>query len=132
MKHYEIPVRKIWSENSYLKPGISKSGRPYLYVSPQAKLYKDQIRSGLSGKEKPLKIWGLCFVFHLRPSRARRDVTNMVKLTEDAISELWGVDDSSWSFVSSFKVHSDREFIELYVLESPEELELLKGIVSGG
>lgn len=125
-------VRRIFSENFYLKPGYSrgrgskkgkggKSGGPYLYLAPEARKYKkdliDRLQEEVSekgfpyGKEFPYKV---SYTFLVNKDR---DVTNMIKVTEDALSEAIGVDDSVWEEVVAKKVIREDMEKEVVIIE---------------
>ena len=123
-------VSRVFSENFYLKPGVSKGARrgkgkngrgAYLYLSPEARTYKKELipkleeearRAGFPyGKELPFRV---CYTFLLNKNR---DVTNMIKVTEDALSEAIGVDDSVWSEVCARKVVDEGRENEVVIIE---------------
>ncbi len=104
MELYQIYVNKIFGSNTYLRPGISKSGRPYLYLQPEARVYKDQIKKTLQVQRyslAPIR-QGLILVFGINRDK---DVTNMVKLTEDAIAEYYRLNDIDWTWSIAYKYH---------------------------
>jgi Holliday junction resolvase RusA-like endonuclease len=49
------------------------------------------------------------------------DVSNRIKLLEDAIAEAGGFDDSQIFSLTVEKVESDREYCEVYIWEIPPE-----------
>lgn len=113
-------VDRVFGENFYLKPGKSKEGT-HLYMTPQAKRYKrmlyeqlkEQVESGAFpyGKEFPQKV-----VYEFRITKDR-DVTNMIKVTEDALSDAIGVDDSVWTEVVARKVRIEGDGPEVVIIE---------------
>ncbi|MCX7999700.1 MAG: RusA family crossover junction endodeoxyribonuclease [Leptospiraceae bacterium] len=136
MIEIEIKVSRVWSENSYLKPQIRKNANQknfiYLYVSPSAKKYKNEVISKIStflrekNITKPKSISAVYFVFYIKPGKKRRDTTNMVKLTEDALSVVLGIDDSVWDLVASRKIYISKkqkeEKIKILLAETPDEV----------
>lgn len=55
-------------------------------------------------------------------SKFRRiDVTNRVKLLEDALTEVAGIDDSQCTTVVLRKVHSETEYVEIIIQEDVNE-----------
>lgn len=125
-------VRRIFSENFYLKPGYSRGKRsnkgkggngsgPYLYLAPEARKYKKELIEKLQeevsekgfpyGKEFPYKV---SYTFLVNKDR---DVTNMIKVTEDALSEAIGVDDSVWEEVVAKKVIKEDLEKEVVIIE---------------
>lgn len=121
---FRAEVSKIFSENSYLKPGRTRKGSSYLYLSPQARRYKEKLieqfteqmkKNGFPyGKAFPFMI---VYEFHIIEDR---DVTNMIKVTEDAFSEAIGVDDSVWR-----KIMASKHFIGRDVHGVPESKEVV-------
>jgi len=105
---FRAEVSSIFSENFYLKPGRSKKGGLYMYLHPEAKRYKQKLirqfteqmkENGFPyGKAFPFKV---VYTFYVL---TEKDVTNMIKVTEDAFSEAIGVDDSVWDQVSANRI----------------------------
>ena len=123
----EVPSKELFSSNTQLAPGKTKTGRPYLYLSEDARKYKKWIAHVLELRygdqrgviQSHLKHSGyveLILAFYVRE---RRDTTNMVKTVEDAIAEWIGVDDGLWSRVSLIRLPSmvDHEgFAAIFIL----------------
>lgn len=109
LKEYEflVEVDKVFGENFYLKPRCS-GGRAHLYMTPDAKKYKKFLIEGLKEQvEKTGFPWGKVFpkkVSYTFIIGRDRDVGNMIKVTEDALSEAIGVDDSVWEEIQAKKV----------------------------
>jgi Holliday junction resolvase RusA-like endonuclease len=105
---FRAEVSSIFSENFYLKPGRSKKGSLYMYLHPEAKRYKEKLIKQFTeqmkengfpyGKVFPFKVVYNFYVL------TERDVTNMIKVTEDAFSEAIGVDDSVWDTVLANRI----------------------------
>ena len=104
MELCQIYVNKIFGSNTYLRPGIAKSGKPYLYLQPEARAYKAQIKKTLQSQNYSLisNRQGLILVFGINRDK---DVTNMVKLTEDAIAEYYQLNDIDWKWSIAYKYH---------------------------
>jgi len=125
---FRAEVNNIFSENFYLKPGRSKKGSLYMYLHPEAKRYKERLIKQFTeqmkengfpyGKVFPFKVVYNFYVL------TERDVTNMIKVTEDAFSEAIGVDDSVWDTVSANRILIGRndngvpESKELVIIEA--------------
>jgi Holliday junction resolvase RusA-like endonuclease len=125
---FRAEVSSIFSENFYLKPGRSKKGGLYMYLHPEAKKYKEKLIKQFTeqikengfpyGKAFPFKVVYNFYVL------TERDVTNMIKVTEDAFSEAIGVDDSVWDTVLANRILIDRnangvpESKELVIIEA--------------
>ncbi len=122
---FQAQVGRVFSENFYLKPGYSRGrrgqGGVYLYLSPEARRYKSRLLKELErevrnsgfpvGEEFPRRV-----VYNFYISKDR-DVTNMIKVTEDALSEAIGVDDSVWSEVVAKKVVDGELEDEVVIIE---------------
>lgn len=125
---FRAEVNSIFSENFYLKPGKSKKGGLYMYLHPEAKRYKEKLIKQFTeqikengfpyGKVFPFKV---VYTFYVL---TERDVTNMIKVTEDALSEAIGVDDSVWDQIVANRVIIGRnangipESKELVIIEA--------------
>jgi Holliday junction resolvase RusA-like endonuclease len=125
---FRAEVSSIFSENFYLKPGRSKKGGLYMYLHPEAKKYKEKLIKQFTeqieengfpyGKAFPFKVVYNFYVL------TERDVTNMIKVTEDAFSEAIGVDDSVWDTVLANRILIGRnangvpESKELVIIEA--------------
>lgn len=117
----QAEVSRIFGENFYLKPGRSRGGSSHLYMSPEARKYKkelyeklrEQVESGAFpyGREFPQRV-----VYEFRITKDR-DVSNMIKVTEDALSDAIGVDDSVWTEVVARKVRIAGDGPEVVIIE---------------
>lgn len=104
---FVVEVERVFGENFYLKPRCS-GGRAHLYMTPEAKRYKkaliEALKQQVEGSGFP---WGKLFpkkVSYTFIIGRDRDVGNMIKVTEDALSEAIGVDDSVWEEIQARKV----------------------------
>lgn len=96
-----LEVDRIFGANTYLKPRCHK-GRAYLFLTPDARKYKRSLLNSLKSlqPEYPEGRKGLYLVFGIhRP----KDLSNMVKLTEDAIAEYFGLNDVEWDWMLILK-----------------------------
>lgn len=89
----ELEVPYIMSENTYLAAGYAR-GRPYLYKRPDCKNYQESIVRQLAKYDAYLQTlpvdfmnnhFTVCYAFYLKTEYDSRDVSNMVKILEDAI-----------------------------------------------
>jgi len=99
-----------------------------MYLHPEAKRYKEKLIKQFTeqikengfpyGKVFPFKV---VYTFYVL---TERDVTNMIKVTEDALSEAIGVDDSVWDQIVANRVIIGRnangipESKELVIIEA--------------
>lgn len=90
----------IPSTNYLYKPGIRKKRFPYLYKHESVVEFQERVIA--LARETDLSLlrdvsfsqFDLSLVFLIRDRFWRRDVSNMIKATEDALVEIIGVDDS--------------------------------------
>lgn len=115
-----IPIDFIISENTYLAAGVKKVGLksiPYLYSKPETKEYKLKIINYLSESYQiqidPHKYYSTEFFFCIKTNYNKRDLSNMKKITEDALIEWMNckkvvkdakIDDSQFVSSSDYKV----------------------------
>lgn len=121
---------KIPSENFIYKPGKTKYGKVYLYKTSKIKKYQEElIEKGeiteLANIRKLDRVISLRMnlVFNLTENLFKRDATNMVKATEDAITKIIGVDDSKTTHLKvSKKLTTQTQesiSIEISVIQQP-------------
>ena len=122
-------VEKVFSENTYLKPG-----RRHLYVPSSVKEYKkslvEQFKSQLEGRELPKDVKGATvqMVFLISPRRfSTADTTNMVKLVEDSLVEAIGVDDSFHIHVQALKIPRSQQYEKDLIIVSIKYLQEDRG-----
>lgn len=119
-----VKVEKIISVNDYLRPGVKKGfGKPkgYQYLSESNKHYKrnitEQLSMQLQGFEdcKKAKVkLNILFLFNPK-GFAKRDVSNCIKLYEDAMVKAWGIDDSRNVSVACYKEPKNFDDHELII-----------------
>jgi Holliday junction resolvase RusA-like endonuclease len=125
---YEATIKlektKLPSVNNTYKPGIRQGKYPYLYKHPSVAKYQKEFielaeKTDLI-KIRPLHVHALevIFKFYFRTRFWNRDLTNLVKATEDALKEVVEVDDSRTIHTEQTKVHWNEpyEAIELKVI----------------
>lgn len=110
----------IPSVNKHKEPG---RGGKHMYKNPRVRAYQEEIVEQLKDScvanivtyEKP--ILHVEFRFHFKNRYWRRDVTNMVKATEDALRDVIGIDDGRTVHVTAEKIkHTEkREMVEISV-----------------
>lgn len=121
---------KIPSENFIYKPGKTKYGKVYLYKTSKIKKYQEElIEKGeiteLINIRKLDRIVSLRvnLLFNLTENLFKRDATNMVKATEDAITKIIGVDDSKTTHLKVHKELTTQEresiLVEITVIQQP-------------
>lgn len=120
MYTFRAEVDRVFGENYYLKPRC-QGGRAYLYMPPKAKRYKEELLRQLSLQVSSSSFpYGQVFpkrlVYHFYISRDR-DVSNMIKVTEDAVAEAIGVDDSVWEEVVARKYVQSSLEREVVIIE---------------
>ena len=122
---FKLKPKEIISENEYLKPrAMRRGGRivSWLYKPDNIKEYqKDlvfQIKSQLEEIPASSKLIGnkklsltIFNAFCLEKNFWKRDVTNAVKLYEDALKEALKIDDSRNITVNSSKIEEESEMI---------------------
>jgi Holliday junction resolvase RusA-like endonuclease len=125
----------IPSLNDMYKIGRGRGGRTWLFLNPEVDDYKskvkaDMIKQGVSDAfakykdmDVALELEVLC-VF--KQNFWRRDVTNTVKATEDAVSEVIQINDNRNIRLSSQKILNDRDdkeylIIVIKVIPNPPE-----------
>lgn len=132
---------KIPSVNSMYNIGRS-GNRAWLYLDPEAVRFKGRTKTQLElddvykKLEKVTEAFGetpvmvKCkMVFVYRDNFWQRDVTNLIKLTEDAVKDTIGIDDSVTIGFSTDKVYNDLDDFEYVVLVleiQPKDVELVK------
>lgn len=109
---------KIPSVNQLYLVGHGRGGRTWTYQNPDAVKYKDFIKRELDNKkfseefeqykEKDVII-KLDISFILKDNFWRRDVSNLMKATEDAIVNSIGIDDRYNLEITMRKVQNDVE-----------------------
>ena len=122
---FRLKPKEIISENEYLKPrAMRRGGRivSWLYKPDYIKDYQkdlvQQIKSQLEEIPEASKFIGnkklslvIFNAFCLEKNFAKRDVTNAVKLYEDALKEALKIDDSRNMTVNSSKIEEESEQI---------------------
>lgn len=101
MRLVRIMVGRIYGANTYLKP-FSRGKVSRLYLHPEARAYKERIIRELSQLqiELPAKRVGLLLIFGVN---RKKDTSNMVKLTEDAIAQYFGLNDVEWNWIIAWR-----------------------------
>lgn len=108
------PSGKIPSVNCAYKPG-QNGRRAWLYLDPEVGQFKTEITElvqmsdlmKLKAYKDGINHLKLNMVMYIsRDGFWKRDTSNMVKITEDAIAEAVGIDDRFTLMVSSIKVPS--------------------------
>lgn len=107
-----LPTTKIPSENCLYKP--ARSGRKsWMYKDPDIAAYQSDIVQMLSGTDindiPKYDYIELHMIFFIKTGFLKRDTTNMVKATEDAIVRSSGTDDAYHFRVSTEKLPSPNE-----------------------
>jgi Holliday junction resolvase RusA-like endonuclease len=106
----ELVETKIPSVNHQYKPCMRKNKTLYLYKDPKVEKYQNEFKSNcslpnISHLEDPVLVVHFTFIFRTR--FWQRDVSNMLKATEDALVSVIGIDDSR-----SLKVSAEKEKTE--------------------
>lgn len=118
---FSVFIPEIFSENEYLKPGAAKRGNrimTWLYKPDSIKKYQaaleDKIKTAIENDltyKKYINCKNVFLVvynaFCLKSNFSKRDTTNMVKLYEDSLKKVLGVDDSNSITVLSSKLQLD-------------------------
>lgn len=145
-----VPVTKIPSENTYLAPGCKRVGNkiiPYLYSTDKTKKYKNEIVNYLTTnlmdklKDK-YKYYTTEFEFFVKTHYDTRDLSNMKKITEDALITWLNrisdhkIDDSQFIASSDSKAliepkeskvpypdYEDYEFVRFKLYSASEKIE---------
>lgn len=121
---FNIELDEVISENEYLKPRAMRRGGKicaWLYKPDYVKNYQENARSLIQeilgdnpilSKYRNLKSARLVIlnVFGLKKNFLKRDVSNAVKLYEDALKQALGIDDSRNITMNSSKIEIDSEF----------------------
>ena len=111
-------TEKVLSENSLYKPRNSKKGA-VLYKPPEVEKYQSHIVEQLNKtsianlKGKEVSELELFLTFYILSRFWTRDLSNMVKIVEDAIVKVTEIDDAYHTQILSQKKPStkDHEFI---------------------
>lgn len=151
-----IPVTKIPSENTYLAPGVKRVGNkiiPYLYSTDKTKKYKNEIVNYLTTNlmiklKDRYKYYTTEFEFFVKSHYDTRDLSNMKKITEDAlitwlnrVSEGYKIDDSQFIASSDSKMliepkeskvpypdYEDYEFVRFKLHSASEKIEKVEKV----
>lgn len=132
---YEVTVElpdkmSIPSVNKHKEVG---RGGKHMYKPSRVRNYQEEVIRQLSSscfseinfKEKP--VLRVKFVFYFKNRYWRRDVTNMIKSTEDALKEVLGVDDGRTIHVTADKVKHYEKIEKILIsveVTSEDEIEV--------
>lgn len=112
-KTFYLWVDRPTSVNRWVRCGKSKSGVPYAYKTREARDYEKELLNELEknypnvknlGKIASVEIYHIEFIFI---GNIREDVSNLVKITEDAFSRFIGIDDRSWNSIKIQKIKAN-------------------------
>lgn len=106
----------IPSTNEHKLP-TRRGNKVWLYKNPEVHKFQYHIESklyeaGLAVQFKDLKVDYISevkFGFHIKSNYNRRDTSNMIKLIEDALVTVIGVDDSKYKRIIAEKFHTNNE-----------------------
>lgn len=132
---YEVTVElpkgiSIPSVNAHKEPRLGKWGKIYMYKNPKVCIYQEELKNkldsscltklrGITPKPKAIKA---TFKFHFRKRFWRRDISNLIKATEDVVKDIVEIDDSRTVHITGekIKIKDDNEFVTI-ILEVVSE-----------
>lgn len=110
-----VQVEKILSVNSLYSPGVTKYGKPYLYKNPAVSNYQEWLKYQFSNQLGTLKsVEEISWIFLFSSRITSRDVSNMIKIAEDALKESIKLDDSLFYTIHLHKIKTS--FTSEYII----------------
>lgn len=124
MKIAIAKFNKIPSNNILVMPGVSKTGKGYLYKNPDIRKFQEDLINQLTPQFKdyklPEKYYSVTLVFFLNKRFNSRDVSNMFKISEDAVKDVVKKDDSKYVNIHGYKRMSTDENEYILLIISPD------------
>ena len=124
------------STNELRRPGRTRDGKTRLFSTPRAMSYKDALAALLLGSlaERGIghPLWcsdhvALRIDVYFDPQHRNSDLSNRIKLLEDALSKLLYSDDSQVTVLLCHKWPSPRNYVSVTITGADEWHQLLAG-----